>query len=226
MKNSITIVIVLFSFVLNAQSEIIFNKKISSIRVATGIEVELINNAEQDRIEADEDVLEAINFKIKNGELKLNLPIGKLIEGDIPLSIKVFTKNIEKITAVQGSVVEIQSVIHTSEFSIRATEGAFVSGEFDTASLALKAVSGAVIDIRGKTKNLDILANTGGVYKGKDLKTENTLVKVTYGGTASVYASESCDAEVVVGGTINIYGNPKFMNKKTNFGGDIMLFNP
>lgn len=225
MKTIFSLFILFSSLCLSAQSEFLFNKNITSLKVATGIEVELIIGAEQNKIIGDQEVLEAINFKVRNGELKLSLPIGKLIEGNVPLSVQVFTKEIDQLNVVQGANVEIISLVNLPQFLIRASEGAEVSGEFDTTLLTLKSISGAIIDIRGKTEKIDVLANTGGIIKGRNLVSQNAIVKVTYGGTASIFTSESCDADIVAGGTINIYGNPKFMNKKTNFGGDINIFN-
>ena len=206
-----------------AQQEVLLNKNIQALKISSGIQVELFTNADENKIEADERIMESINYKVNKRELKISLPLGKIIEGDLPLILKVYTKDINQLNAVQGSIIEIQNTITSSSFSIRATEGSVVSGVFDTENLELKALSGAIIDIRGESKSLDVLVNTGGKYKGKSLKTENTIVKVTYGGNAEVFATENCEANIVVGGTIDIYGNPKYMNEKKSFGGNINI---
>lgn len=223
MKNLILIVLSLFYFGAWAQGEIVINKNIQALKISTGIEVELFTGAKENKILADERVLESINFKVDNYELKLGLPFGEIIDGDFPLKLNVYTKSIDRLSAVQGSIVEIQNTVKESNFFIRATEGSMVTGDFDTESLVLKAISGGIIDIRGESQNLDVLVNTGGKYKGENLKTENTKVKVTYGGSAEVFATENCEASVVVGGNIDIYGNPKYVNEKTKFGGNIYI---
>ena len=223
MKNILFILMGLFTLVTWAQQEVLLNKNIQAVKVSAGIEIKLITDAEQNKIEADNLVLEAINYKVKNYELNISLPLGKIIEGDLPLILKVYTKDIDQLNAIQGSIVEIQNTVESSSFSIRATEGSVVSGNFNTENLELKALSGAIIDISGKSESLDILVNTGGKYNGKNLKTKNTIVKVTYGGNAEVFATEKCEANIVVGGNIDIYGNPKYMHEKKSFGGNINI---
>jgi hypothetical protein len=223
MKKLIIVIIVLLPALSFGQKEIKVNKNIQAVKVSAGIQVELTTNANENKIVAEERVLDAINYKVDDYELRIGLSLGTIFDGDFPLKLKVFTKNIDRLNAVQGSTVEIQNLIKTNRFFIRATEGAVVSGEFNTESLELKALSGAIIDIRGKSKNQDILVNTGGEYRGRNLETKNTKVKVTYGGNADVFASENCEAKIVVGGDIDIYGNPKYVNEKTSFGGDITI---
>ena len=223
MKNLILVLIGFIPVLGIAQSEVVINKNIQAVKISAGIQVELITNAKDNKIVADERVLEAINYKVDDYELKIGLSLGTIFDGDFPLKLKVFTKNIDRLNAVQGSTVEIQNLIENNRFFIRATEGAVVSGEFKTESLELKALSGGIIDIRGESENQDVLVNTGGEYNGRNLETKNTKVKVTYGGNADVFASENCEAKIVVGGVIDIYGNPKYVNEKTTFGGEISI---
>ncbi|QTY26789.1 head GIN domain-containing protein [Flavobacterium sp. CS20] len=225
MKN---LVIILIGFLpvlgFTQTEEVVINKNIQALRISAGIQVELTTNAKVNKIEADKRVLEAINYKVSDYELKIGLSLETIFDGDFPLKLKVYTKNIDRLNAVQGSTVEIQNLIKTDRFFVRATEGSIVSGEFKTQSLELKALSGGIIDISGKSKDQDVLVNTGGEYKGKKLKTENTTVKVTYGGNAVVFVTENCEAKIVVGGNIDVYGNPKYVNEKTTFGGKVNIF--
>ncbi len=223
MKILLSVLLTFLSVIGSAQTEVVINKNIQAVKVSAGIQVELTTNAKENKIVADERVLEAINYKVDDYELKIGLAIETIFDGDFPLKLKVFTKNIDRLNAVQGSSVEIQNLVNSDRFFIRATEGSIVSGEFKTQSLELKALSGGIIDIRGKSKNQDVLVNTGGEYNGNNLKTEDTKVKVSYGGSAKVFATGNCDAKVVAGGNIDIYGHPKYVNEKTTFGGEVNI---
>lgn len=223
MKNLILALIAFIPLIGFGQAEVKINKNIQAVKISAGIQAELITNSEFNKIEADDRVLEAINYKVNDYELKIGLTIGTIFDGDFPLELKIYTKDIDRIEAVQGSIIEIQTLIETDRFFVRATEGSIVTGEFKTKSLELKALSGAIIDIRGESENLDVLVNTGGQYSGRNLKTKDTKVKVTYGGHADVFSTENCEAKIVVGGEIDVYGNPKYINEKTSFGGEITI---
>lgn len=208
---------------LQAQTEIVINKNIQALKVSTGLEVELITSSDENKIEASQNVLNAINYKVVDYELRLSLSLEDLIDGNVPLKLKVYTKNIDRINALQGSIIQLGGKIKSNNFSLRASEGSKIWGEFDTDNIEIKVYSGAIIDIKGKTKSQNVAINTGGIYEGKNFLAEDTVVKVSYGGEAQVFASNNCEAKVFVGGEVNIYGRPKYMNEKISFGGDIRV---
>jgi len=223
MKNLFIVIVAFLPAFGFGQTEIEINKNIQAVKVSAGIEIELTTDAKYNKIVADKRVLEAINYKVSDYELKISLSVETIFEGDFPLKLRVYTKNIDQLNAVQGSRVKIQNSIKANQFFVRATEGSVISGEFKTQTLEAKALSGGIIDIRGKSKEQDVLVNTGGEYKGQNFKTENTKVKVSYGGNADVFASENCEVKIIVGGIIDVYGNPKYINEKTTFGGEVNI---
>jgi len=87
--------------------------------------------------------------------------------------------------------------------------------------LLIKAVTGGVINAVGNSDNQDVQINTGGVYKGKDLKTKFTTVNVNAGSSAEINATSYVKVSVKAGGTVYVYGDPDKMEEKTVFGGKI-----
>ena len=74
----------------------------------------------------------------------------------------------------------------------------------------------------GRAAVQEISIGTGGRFEGKDLQTEETTVTITTGGNAQVKASETVNAKVRAGGTIEVYGNPKNLNETRVLGGTIV----
>ena len=66
-----------------------------------------------------------------------------------------------------------------------------------------------------------MFANSGGIYEGKDLKTNQTTITANAGGEADIFATDFVDAKVRAGGDITIYGKPKQINQKVVAGGNI-----
>jgi len=223
MKNIIIIAIGLIGLNALGQKSVRINQDIDALKVSAGIQIELFTDANENKIVANGQVFEAINYKIRDNQLRISSRIEALIEGDVPLKLKVYIKNLSKLNVVQGSAVELQNKFEADQLTLRAGEGSTISGELEVNSLEVTVLSGGLIDMKGVVETQGVEIKTGGEYRGRYLKTENTTVKISYGGEAQVFASKNCGAKVIAGGTIDIFGNPEFLNEKRNFGGEINL---
>ncbi|MFN2261453.1 MAG: GIN domain-containing protein, partial [Psychroflexus sp.] len=124
-----------------------------------------------------------------------------------------------KINANQGAEIEFKNKISRKTLDLNASEGSLISGEIDLEHLKVKAVTGGVFNLYGKVISQEVRINSGGIYDSKAVESENTEVKVSYGGEAKIFASKKCDAKVTAGGTIKIFGQPKEFTQVIKLGG-------
>lgn len=195
-----------------------FNK----IKIANKVDVDLVPYASENKIEISGYDADEVIIKVKQGELVVKLPIDEVFS-DSDTKIKLYIKDFTSLNLNNGADVEITSQIKQKEISLEASEGSFLSADLDVKTARLKAVTGSEMHVYGESKNQYVTVKTGGIFIGKSFKTEKTDVKVSYGGTAEVYATHSCKAKTTAGGEIEIYGNPKKVNQKTKLGGSIDL---
>ena len=73
-------------------------------------------------------------------------------------------------------------------------------------------------EITGTAKEQDIQIVGSGNYRGKDLESENTNVKITGFGDATVWANDNLDVTITGSGDLEYYGNPKVTQTMTGFG--------
>ena len=183
------------------------------------IEVSLIKSQENKIIlngnGADE--VELIN---KNGELKIRMPLTKLLSGD-NVTATVYFKNIDAIEANEGSRVASEVIFKTISFDIIAKEGSQIKLAFDVDKITVKSSNGSNVNLRGKAKIQDATINSGGELDAQDLITQQTIITANAGGEANVFATDLVDAKTRAGGTIIIFGKPKQINQKTVLGGTI-----
>lgn len=198
----------------------IIEENFNKIKIANKVDVELIPYASENKIEISGYDADKVIIKVSQGELKVKLPIDEVFS-DSETEIKLYTKNFTSLNLNNGADVEITSQIKQKEISLEASEGSFLSADLDVETARLKAVTGSEVHIYGKSENQYVTVRTGGIYIGKSFKTEKTDVKISYGGSAEVYASQSCRAKTTAGGEIEIYGNPKKVDQKTKLGGSI-----
>jgi hypothetical protein len=217
MKN-IVYVLLLISSLAYSQTE----KNVGDFTKVTSfdqIDVTLISSSEN-KVILDGSGSEEVELVNKNGELKIRLPLTKLLSGD-NISATVYFKKIDAVEANEGSRIACESVIKATSFSVIAKEGSSIQLKLDVSKLNAKIANGSTVTVSGTSKNQDILINSGGIYEGEKLKTQQTTISLNAGGDASIFATELVDAKVRAGGDILIYGNPSNINQKTIAGGSI-----
>lgn len=191
----------------------------SELKVYDKLSVDLIESSENKVVITGnrEDEVEVVN---KNGELKLRMPFPKLLSGE-DIKIKLYFKNIDGITASEGSYVTSDAVFKQTIINLNAKEGSEINLNLDTQKVNVKAVTGGIIELSGKAVNQDVTIMSGGNLVSKELHTSQTTISVSAGGSAEINATTLVDAKVKAGGSIYIYGKPKQINKETLLGGKI-----
>lgn len=158
----------------------------------------------------------------KNGELKIKLPLTKMLSGD-NISATVYYTKLDAVEANEGSSIATKDEISAISFDIICKEGSEVKLlNLKADKLQVRTTQGSIVTVQGKVKNQDILSNSGGKYDGQYCITEQTVVTVNAGGIANVFATDLVDAKTRAGGEIKIYGKPKQINQKTIAGGSII----
>lgn len=164
---------------------------------------------------------EEVEVVNKNGELKLRMPLTKLLSGD-HVSATVYYSNLEAVETNEGSSIKSENTIKSTSFSIIAKEGSSVNLKLEVARLEAKIANGSKVIVQGTAKNQDILINSGGIFEAEKLETFQTNISLNAGGNAAIFATELVDAKVRAGGEIIIYGKPSHINLKTIAGGRII----
>jgi len=165
---------------------------------------------------------EEVELINNNGELKIRMPLTKMLSGDA-ISVTVYYKKLNALEANEGSRISCETKIIAIGFDIITKEGAeIVLNNLIADKLKVRCGAGSIVTIKGTVKNQDILANSGAKYDGQDCVTQQTTVTVNAGGIANINALDLVDAKTRAGGTITIYGKPKQINQKSVAGGKII----
>jgi len=163
---------------------------------------------------------EEVEIVNKNCELKIRMPLTRLLDGD-NVSVTVYYIKIDAVEANEGSRITSEALLNATSFDIKAKEGSEIKLNLKVDKLKVRVANGSKINVSGTAKNQDILVNSGGVYQAEKLVTNQTVITVNAGGESDVYATDLVDAKVRAGGDIIIYGKPKQINQKIVAGGTI-----
>ena len=208
------------STLFNAQAQV--EKKLGEfheLKVYDLIDVQLVKS-DENRIVLTGNNTQDVVIVNKNGVLKIRMNIEKSFDGNKTKATLYYT-NIDVIDANEGSSIYSDDLIKQFDFKLNAQEGGIIKVSLETTYLDVKSVTGGIIETKGTVKKQNINMNTGGIYKGENLKTEETEVTIVAAGEAYVNASKLMDIKIRVGGDVYIYGNPEKVNESKAIGGRI-----
>jgi len=222
MKKILTVFIILIGF--NAFAQRIVEREMGSfheVKVYDLIEVNLIKSDENKVLIKGQNV-DDINLVNKNGVLKIKMELDKIFHGEDTF-VEVYYTSLDLIDGNEGARITSNETIEQNTIELKTQEGAQIKVGLSVDYLKVRAVTGGIIDASGVAKNQEIVLNTGGIFEGRELRTETTKVKITAAGEAEVYASDRVDINIRAGGDVEVHGNPEHVNKNTFAGGTVRI---
>ena len=220
MKTLVKAVVLFCTTIILAQNPI--EKSIgefTELKVYDLIEVELVKSKENKVIITGQNT-DAVIVNNKNGTLKIKMSLEESYDGNNTKVILYYT-SVDIIDVNEGAKAHSKDIIKQFEIDLKAQEGASIDVSLDVSYTNVKAVTGGIVKASGTSKSQDISLLTGGVYKGSELKTEKSDVKINAAGEAYVNASNVVDIKIRAGGDVFIYGNPETVNESKVLGGRV-----
>ncbi|MBO0591932.1 DUF2807 domain-containing protein [Cellulophaga sp. E16_2] len=213
-----------FLITLSAFSQRIVDRDMGNfheVKVFDLIEVNLIKSEENKVLIKGKNV-DDISLVNKNGVLKIRMILDKIFHGEDTF-VEVYYKELSLIDGNEGAKITSNATIEQNMIELKTQEGAQIKVGLDVDYLNVRAVTGGIVEASGMAKNQEVVLNTGGIFEGRELRTEMATVKITAAGEAEVYASKKIDIKIKAGGDVNVYGNPKQVNKNIFAGGRVRI---
>ena len=176
MRTILAIALVITTSLLTAQNPI--EKGVgdfSEIKVFDLIEVNLIKS-DTNRVEITGDDIEDVEVINKNGTLKIRMKLDKIFNGEKTF-VAVYYTTLKVIDGNEGAFISSNELITQDYIELRAQEGARLKIGLDVKKVDIKAVTGGIIETRGKAVSQDITLNTGGMYEGKSANVSDEVRK-------------------------------------------------
>ena len=224
MKRLFTLLVLVYAVSLTAQNSI--EKTIgefTELKVFDRIEVEMIKSNENKVTISGKNNKDVV-VNNKNGKLKIKMNIEKLFDGN-NTKVTLYYTTVDVLDANEGAKIYSNDEIKQFELDLRSQEGGTINAVCDVSYLNVKAVTGGIVEVSGKSKKQNISLLTGGVFKGENNETENTEVSINAAGEAYINASKVVDIKIRAGGDVFIYGNPETVNESKVLGGRVKLMN-
>lgn len=197
------------------------------IHVSTGIELILTHgDKEEVAVSASTaDYRDKIVTKVENGILKIYYENKKLSISSkkVKKSLKAYVsyKDLDQLDANTGAQVKIDGTLKAASFKMNVNTGAVVNGLVDFESLEVNQNTGSIVTLTGNAGKIDADGDTGSMFKGIDLKTENCNVKVSTGAGIYITVQKELMVKANTGGFVKYKGDAGIREIKTNTGGSV-----
>ncbi len=197
-------------------------EKFTEVKAFDRIEVTLIKSDKNQVVLTGEGQGD-VDIENKKGLLKIKMDFENSMDGEDVEAKVYYTEELTLVDANEGASIMSEGTFKASEARIAVQEGSKVEMKVDVENLFVKSTSGSEVTLSGNSTNQEVVANAGGKVFNSELNTETTKVTVNAGGAAEIKASTLADAKVRAGGSIEIHGNPKKIERDKVFGGKIKV---
>ncbi|WP_339652734.1 head GIN domain-containing protein [uncultured Maribacter sp.] len=207
--------------VIGQDSKVTLNlESFKELKVFDGLSINLIKSTENKAVIFGENNSSVVIVNI-DGILKIRMQIGKVFSGYKTFVDVYYSDRILVIDVNEDARIVTKDIITQEVLELKAQEGGELIVNADVEQMLIRSVSGGVIKATGSSNLQDVQINTGGIYEGKNFRTNFSTINVNAGSRAEIHAKDYVKATVKAGGEVLIYGNPKKLEEKTVFGGTI-----
>lgn len=181
-------------------------------------------SSESVKVEADAEVINEIITEVRNGTLTIrskNTRNWSNLWNNRKITIYVIAKDLNSVVLSGSGNLKMENQFNTNKLELRLSGSGDFKGSVNVKNLEASISGSGDFSISGKADESTISISGSGDYRGGDLMTKSTAIRVSGSGDASIYASERVDASVSGSGDVRYSGHPKSVSKVAHGSGDI-----
>ena len=191
------------------------------LKVLDGINV-VLEKGDKNFLKITGDNTDNVVVLNKSGSLVIRMQLVKKLKGQNTVVKLTHKSRIFLIEAKEGATVISQNKIDQSTIYLKTASGGQIDLDIQTEKTTASANSGGVVNLKGNTFSFDATVKSGSIVKAYELTSSQTKVKASSGGACKAYARDIFEANASLGGSIEVYGDPKTFNQVISLGGSII----
>lgn len=194
--------------------------KVKRVKVVGNFDVQIAQNTSNTiEVSADANLMNYIITKEDGDIIKIYEKKGYDISSNNPIKIIVNIPLLQEVTITgNGNVKGLTKFTGSDKLDLTISGNGDISLGVNTPIVEAKITGNGNIMVDGETKESKISITGNGDFKGENLKTENTTVRITGSGDATVFASNKLDVRITGGGDVLYNGNPDITKHITGSG--------
>ena len=171
-------------------------------------------------IEADDNILEVIETTVAGNELNIEFR-DRVNVSNAHVKVFVETPVLNAINASASATVKVEGILKAEErVAFEASSASDIQADVDAPACRLEVSSSGKIVVKGRTKDVEAEASSGGAVEAYELLSENVKADASSGSSIQIHASLKLNGEANSGASIRYRGNPT-VSKEENSGGSV-----
>jgi hypothetical protein len=181
-----------------------------SVHVASGIRATVaVGPRKPVHLEADSDVLEAIETRVEDGTLHVGFKPRSHISDTGEVIVSIQTPDVHAVAASGGAMVRA-TFTRWPECAIAASAGGEVHVRgVDARELAVNGSGGAILDVSGRADQLDLQLSGGSHLDARQFEARNVQVQGSGGSVAELRASGKVRGGLSGGSEMHVRGGAR-----------------
>jgi hypothetical protein len=114
--------------------------------------------------------------------------------------------------------------ILSNRLDLEVSSAGFVALNLEVNRLEVDISSAGNVELTGQVHDQALDISSGAHYEGFKMISERTLVDISSGGLAQVYAKEKLDVHASSGGSVEFQGSPVSLSKRLSSGGSVSKY--
>ena len=167
------------------------------------------------------------NGRYKNIEVKVALTYVNLNEIDVSSAGIVMGSDLlesEVLDIEVSSSGSLELNILSNRLDLEVSSAGFVALNLEVNRLEVDISSAGNVELTGQVHDQALYISSGAHYEGFKMISERTLVDISSGGLAQVYAKEKLDVHASSGGSVEFQGSPVSLSKRLSSGGSVSKY--
>ncbi|MCD4746553.1 MAG: DUF2807 domain-containing protein [Bacteroidales bacterium] len=192
----------------------------SAIKVGGAFEVHLTQgNTESLTIEADENLMDIIETKVRNNTLIISTK--ESIRKSKALNLYISFKDIENLD-ISGAV-EVKGInkMNFKTLSIEGSGASEVELKLTANELELDFSGASEIELSGNASIVELDISGAGEFMGEDLETDKFIVSISGAGNAEINVKDELEIDISGAANLKYKGNPRIVNQNVSGAGSI-----
>ena len=140
---------------------------------------------------------------------------------NVSVQVYVTYVNLDKVSAATGASVVCDEPIKGGFLELKVSTGGKINVNVDVDRLKVSSMASRV-EARGSASHQDVNLSAGGKYIADGLVSEDAVISVSTGSSATVDVRGSLSAKCSTGSNVFYVDKPRVLNVKDNTGGSVL----
>jgi len=167
---------------------------------------------------------DAVRSEVSGGTLNLSVHGEPFTRKKVMVTVNYV--GLHSISVNNGAEVSTASLFKADTLNVDLKSGGMLYLDADIGFLNSRIIEGGLLQAEGYATVHNATVASTGTLSAYDLESDRVKIKVNTGGKAKINAEEELDAEANSKGYISYKGGPAKLNRITNSGGSIVVYEP